>query len=198
MNKQIISLWMAVFILVGFCIPEVKAVPGSVPLSITVNGNLVISDNDNDTAAGKNPTKSVTITLTPDLGATTASGNANFRIRTNRAAWRLTAQRTASDAGTTSIADTDVKVDIAKSAGTNANAAAGALVIPFTSQANLTNIPTLTAADVISGTAKTSSARDGSNANNWFKVDTTYSIYPDFFFTPGTFATTITYNLVSP
>lgn len=176
---------------------EVKAA-ATVPVSITVNGSLVISDADNDTMAGKDPTKNVTLTVTPDLGHTVQSGSANLRVRSNRSTWRLTAQRTASDAGGTSIADADVLVDIAKSAGSNANSSAGAIVAPFTSQTNLSSITTATAVDVINGTAKTSSAKDNSNANNWFQVGTTYSIQPDFFYTPGTFSTTITYSLVSP
>lgn len=200
MKKKFLGLFLTILLILSVCILDVLEVKAAatVPLSVTVNGSLVISDADNDTMLGKDPTKNVNISVTPDLGATNATGSANFRIRTNRSAWRVTAQRTASDAGTTGIADTDVKVDIAKSTGSTANAAAGALVLPFTAQANLSNIPTISAADVIAGTAKTSSAKDGSNTNNWFQVNTTYSITPDFFYTPGTFSTTITYNLVSP
>lgn len=199
MNKKILGLFLVILALSANVLKPLTAeAAGSVPLSIAVNGSLVISDSANDTAAGKNPTKNVSLTITPDLGHTTQSGSANFRLRSNQATWRLTAQRTASSAGGTSIADTDVKVDIAKSAGTNANAAAGAIVAPFTTQTNLSSITTATAVDVISGTAKTSSARDFANTNNYFQVNTTYSIDPDFFYTPGTFSSTITYNLVSP
>ena len=200
MGKQMLGLFFIILLLSSVTIiriPEAKA-SASVPLSITVNGSLVISDSDNDTTAGKDPTKNVTISVTPDLGASNASGSANFRIRTNRSAWRLTAQRTTSDAGSTGIADSDVLIDIAKSNGSNGNASAGALVAPFTSQANLSSITTASAVDVVNGTAKTSSAKDSSNTNNWFGVSTTYSIAPDFFYTPGTFSSTITYSLVSP
>ena len=200
MLKQMRGL---LFIVLLLCIssikmPESKAASASVPLSITVNGSLVVSDADNDTMAGKDPTKNVTLTVTPDLGQTIQSGSANFRIRSNRSAWRLTAQRTASDAGGTGIADSDLLVDVAKSAGSNANASAGALVSPFTAQTDLSSITTASAVDVVNGTAKTSSAKDNANANNWFQVSTTYSIQPDFFYTPGTFSSTITYSLVSP
>ena len=193
-NLMLIMLLLGVNLVIA---PKAKAV-GSVPLSILVNGSLVISDGNNDIAAGKDPTKNVSLTVTPDLGQTLQSGSANFRIRSNRAAWRLTAQRTASSAGGTSIVDTDVLVDISKSSGSTANATAGALVAPFTAQTNLSSITTIAAVDVISGTAKTSSAKDANNANNWFQVGTTYSIQPDFFYTPGTFSSTITYSLVSP
>ena len=178
-------------------IQEVKAASAQVPVSVTVNGALVISDADNDTMAGENPTKNVNLTIDPDLGQTLQTASANFRVRTNRSTWRLTASKTASSAGGTGLTDADVLLDVSKSAGSNANASAGALMSPFTSQTNLSSLST-TAVDVISGTAKTSSAKDNSNTNNWFQVSTTYSVQPDFFYTPGTFSSTITYNLVSP
>lgn len=202
MNKQFFGLFLIILFLSVNVVrpPEAKSAAATVPLSLTVNGSLVVSDADNDTMAGKDPTKNVSISLTPDLGASTASGSANIRVRTNNSTWRLTTSRTATSAGGTGILDTEVKVDIAKSAGSSANLAAGTLVAPFTTQANLSNIPVppAAAADVISGTAKTSSMFDNGNANNWFQVNTTYSIYPDFFYSPGTFSSTITYNLVSP
>ena len=199
MLKQMCGLLLIVLLLCANSIkmPDAKAA-ASVPLSVTVNGSLVISDASNDTMAGTNPTTNVSLTVTPDIGQTIQSGSANFRIRSNRATWRLTAQRTASDTGGTGIADADLLVDVTKSAGSNANASAGALVAPFTAQTNLSSITTAASVDVVNGTAKTSSAKDNANANNWFQVGTTYSIQPDFFYSPGTFSSTVTYNLVSP
>ena len=198
MLKQIRYLLLIALLLCASSIKiqEAKAA-ATVPMSVTVNGALVISDADNDTMAGENPTKNVDLTIDPDLGQTLQTASANFRVRTNRSAWRLTASKTASSAGGTGLTDADVLLDVSKSAGSNANASAGTLVSPFTSQTNLGSLST-TAVDVISGTAKTSSAKDNSNANNWFQVSTTYSVQPDFFYTPGTFSSTITYNLVSP
>jgi hypothetical protein len=199
MRKQLMAITMILFLICSSAIyvQEAKSA-AQAPIGITVNGVLVISDADNDTAAGKDPTKNVNISVTPDLGHTTQSGSANFRVRTNRSTWRLTAQRTVADAGGTGITDSDVKVDIAKSAGASANANAGALVAPFTGQTSLVSIDTAMAVDVINGTAKTSSARNFNNASNWFQVNTSYSIDPDFFYTPGIYSTTITYSLVSP
>lgn len=199
MNKKFLGLFLTILLISVNLVdlPKVDAA-ATVPLSITVNGSLVISDADNDTATGMNPTKNVNLSITPELGNTTQSGSANFRVRTNRSTWRLTAQRTASSAGGTGITDADVNLTVTKSAGTNGNAASGTLVAPFNAQTTISSIPTVTAADVVSGTAKTSSAKDFSNANNWLQVGTTYSMDPDFFYSPGTFSTTITYNLVSP
>lgn len=194
-----LSLLIVFFISNLVWVPEAKSA-ATIPLSITVNGSLVITDAANDTMAGKDPTKNVTLSVTPDLGAATVSGTAGIRLRTNNSAWRLTTTRTATTAGGTGIADADVKVDIATSAGANASATAGARVAPFNAQTNLTAypVPPAVAADVISGTAKTSTMLDNSNSANYFQVDTTFSIAPDFFYAPGTLSTTITYNLVSP
>ena len=200
MRKQIFALILILMLVCtsSISIQEAKSAAATVPLSITVNGALVVSDADNDIMAGENPTKNVSLSITPDLGQTVQSGSANFRVRTNKTTWRLTAQRTASDAGGTGLADSDVKVDIAKSAGTSANSDAGSLVAPFTAQTSLASIDTAMAVDVINGTAKTSSARNNANDQNWFQVNTTYSLEPDFFYEPGTFSSTITYSLVSP
>ena len=199
MLRRIISLVMILIIFIAQSVNiKARGASASVPLSVTINGALVLSDASNDTMSGTDPTLNVSLSVTPDLSATSVTGNANFRIRTNRSTWRLTAQRTASSDGGTGLTDSDVSVTVAKSAGSNGNASAGSLVAPFTSSTTLMSIPTASASDVISGTAKTSSAQDSTNTNNYFQVNTTYGVDPDFFYSPGTFSTTITYNLVSP
>ena len=171
----------------------------TVPINITVNGTLTISDALNDSNSGKNPTINVNLSITPDLGAAPATGDANFRIRTNRSAWKLTAQRTQEvDTGPTNIIAMDVNVLITTQAGSNANVMSGILVAPFNTQTDLSVISTSVPVDVINGGAKTSVARDNTNTNNYFQINTRYSILPDFFYQPGTWRTTITYNLVSP
>ena len=197
MKKPILILIMLLVCMVQMT--NVRAVAAAtVPINVTVNGALVLTDAANDTMLGVNPTLNVNLSVTPDLGQTAVTGGANFRIRTNRNTWRLTAQRTATVDSGTGLIDSDVSVTIAKSAGSTGNANAGNLVAPFTSSTTLMSIPIASTVDVISGTAKTSSAKDGSNTNNYFQVNTSYGVNPDFFFTPGTFSTTITYNLVSP
>lgn len=196
---QIFYSALVCLVLIFFWPSESLSQTATVPINITVNGTLTVSDANNDASAGKNPTLNVNLNVTPDLGAAAVTGNANFRLRTNRSTWRLTAQRTTEvDTGPTNISASDVSVLITKTAGTNANAAAGALVAPFTAQTNLSSISTVAPVNVISGTTKTSTARDGTNANNYFQVNTQYSILPDYFYQPGTWSTTITYSFVSP
>ncbi len=178
---------------------KIFAQTATVPLSITVNGNLTISDANNDASSGKNPTLNVNLSITPDLGAAQVTGDANFRIRTNRPNWRLTAQRTLEvDTGPTKISASDVGLLITTQAGSKANPDAGTLVAPFNTQTDISKIPISNPINVISGKSKTSKDRDNTNTNNYFQVNTRYSVYPDYFFQPGTWKTTLTYNLVSP
>lgn len=171
----------------------------TVPISITVNGNLTISDANNDASSGKDPTLNVNISITPDLGAAAATGNANFRIRTNRSSWKLVAQRTSEvDTGPTNISASDVGLLITTQAGSKANPDAGSLIAPFNTKTDISKISTSTPVNVISGKLKTSRERDNTNSNNYFQINTQYSLVPDFFYQPGTWKTTVTYNLVSP
>ena len=171
----------------------------TVPINITVNGNLTISDANNDASSGKDPTLNVNISITPDLGAAAATGNANFRIRTNRSNWKLVAQRTSEvDTGPTNISASDVGLLITTQAGSKANPDAGSLVAPFNTKTDISKISTSTPVNVISGKLKTSRERDNTNSNNYFQINTQYSITPDFFYQPGIWKTTVTYNLVSP
>ncbi|OGI06454.1 MAG: hypothetical protein A3I68_04010 [Candidatus Melainabacteria bacterium RIFCSPLOWO2_02_FULL_35_15] len=199
--KRKYYIFIGLFVLLILLITPLKSYSQSatIPVNITVNGTLTISDASNDSSAGKNPTINVNLSITPDLGTAPVTGDANFRIRTNRSTWRLTAQRTTEiDTGPTNIVAMDITLSVTTQAGTNANAMAGTLVAPFNAGTDLSSISTSAPVDVISGTAKTSTARDNTNTNNYFQVNTLYSILPDFFFQPGTWRTTITYNLVSP
>ena len=199
LKKHFISSSLIVLLILLTVPVKTFSQSATVPININVNGTLTISDASNDASSGKDPTINVNLSITPDLGAAPVTGNANFRIRTNKSTWRLTAQRTAEvDTGPTNIVAMDIALLVTTQAGTNANAMAGILVAPFTAQTDVSSISTSTPIDVISGTAKTSTARDTTNSNNYFQVNTQYSILPDFFFQPGTWRTTITYNLVSP
>lgn len=191
---------LVVFLFILILLPlKASSQTATVPINITVNGTLTISDANNDASSGKNPTINVNLSVTPDLGASAVTGNANFRIRTNRSVWRLTAQRTSEvDTGPTNIVATDISLLVTTQAGVNANSMAGSLVAPFNATTNLSSISTSAPVNVINGTAKTSTVRDNANSSNYFQVNTQYSILPDYFYQPGTWATTITYSLVSP
>ena len=199
MKKSVLCIILISYLFTSQLISyKVKSATATVPLSVTVNGSLLITNADNDSASGKNPTINVDLKVTPDLGQATVTGNANFRIRSNYTRWRLTSQRTASNTGGTGLTDNDISLTVTKVAGNTGNINSGTILSPFTAATNLTSISTVSPVNVISGIAKTSSAKDGQNKENYFQVNTKYGVNPDFFYTPGTYSTTITYNLVSP
>lgn len=158
--------------------------------NLTVNSVIVISDASTETS---DPTSSVALSLTPSVGASDATGSANFRIRTNQPSWRLVVSKGTYSAGTTSTAESDITITLSTSAGSNGNASAGTLQYTSKTLSSITNGET-----VVSGTAKTSSTRDSTNTNNFFQVNTSYSIPQDFFFTPGTATITLTFTASAP
>lgn len=200
--KKIFSaaVMLVAAVLIGH-IDVAKAAMGSatVPITITVNGAITVTDASNDTVGGKDPTLNVSITVDPDIGATAASDTATFRVRSNYSSWELNAQQTvAFDPDTTAIDEADVAVDIVKTAGADANAAACSLTAPFNATADLSDIPTGSTVQVCDGTAKTASAKSNSaNADNWLQFETTYTVEQDFFFEPGTATATVTYVAVN-
>src|SRR3989338_6944143 len=109
-NKSFfLKLPFLVLILIFFVPLETLSQSAIVPINITVNGTLTISDANNDVKSGKDPTLNVNLTITPDLGASGSIGGASYRIRTNRPNWRLTTQRTQEiDTGPTNIVAMDI------------------------------------------------------------------------------------------
>ena len=169
-----------------------------VPLNITVHGKLVITDANNDNKAGSNPTLNVLLRLTPDLNNQTASGSSAIRIRTNLSTWKLTALRSNLTNSNTNINPDDITLKFTTQSGSTANPNCGKLLSPFDQITTLSQISTASPIEILTGTDKTSIARDPENKGNWFQLNSNYSISPDFFYGIGEWNTTISYNLVSP
>ena len=169
-----------------------------VPLKIEVSGKLVITDAENDTKAGENPTLNVLLGLTPDLNNNIVSGMSSIRIRTNMKTWKLTASRIEQNELGTEISPQDVNVKFITQAGSKGNLNSAKLVSPFNEITTLDKISTNTPIEILNGFDKTSLAKDPENKNNWFQLTAIYSVSPDFFYDIGNWDTTITYNLVSP
>jgi len=161
-------------------------------LTITVMNGLTITDTSNTT----NP-QNVAIAITPDVGAAAQTGNANFYIRSNYPTWSLTALRSAlSDPSSTGLALTDIGYAVTLGThGTNANASAGAVAGSFAS--TTLNTLTTSAQAIVTGSAKTSSARDSANTQNFFKVNNAFTVNQDFFFSPGVVTVSVTYALTA-
>lgn len=169
-----------------------------VPINITVQGKLIISDAENDDKSGTNPTINVLLKLTPNLNNSIVSAKSSVRIRTNLNSWKLTAQRSEVINSETNIAPEDISLSFTTQSGEKANPNAAELMEPFNSTTDLSQIGTNTATDILVGKSKTSKSKDPDNKNNWFQLTSNYSILPDFFHDTGEWNTVISYSLVSP
>ena len=169
-----------------------------VPINITVQGKLIISDATNDNKSGIDPSLNILLRLTPDLNSSIVSGSSGIRIRTNLNNWKLTAQRSNFSNSVLNIDPEDVSLSFTTQAGSKANPGAGVLVSPFNGVANLSQISTNSPTEILVGSSMTSIDKDPENKNNWFQLTTNYSILPDFFYGIGEVNTTVSYNLVSP
>jgi len=168
-----------------------------VPLNITVQGKLIITDALTDNKAGSDPTLNVLLRLTPDLNSTVVSGSSAIRIRTNLNNWKLTALRRETN-NSTNIDLEDISLSFTTEAGSNANPNCGKLLPPFNQLTDISKISNLSPTEIFVGNTKTSIAKDPENKNNWFQLTSNYSISPDFLYEIGEWSTTISYNLVSP
>lgn len=197
--KRIATVF-AVVILLSFSSTNLKANSNTatVPLKITVEGKLVITEAENDTIAGKDPTIDVLLKLSPSLENTVVSGSSNVRIRTNLKSWKLTAQRSINEINSLNIDPKDISCSFSTKAGSKANLNAGKLIPPFNEITNLNQISSNSPTEVLAGIDKTSSSKDPQNLENWFQLTSTYSAKPDFFYSEGEFNTVISYSLVSP
>lgn len=170
----------------------------TVPINITVQGKLILTDAENDNKSGENPTLNINLKLTPDFNQSIVSGSSAIRIRTNLNSWKLTAQRANSQPQNVIIDPEDIALSFTTQTGNKANPNAGKLLSPFNQITNLSKISTNEPSDVLIGSSKTSMEKDPENKNNWFQVTTNYSVSPDFLYEVGEWGTTVSYSLVSP
>ena len=177
---------------------KVESNQAIVPINVTVLGKLIITDAENDTKSGENPTLNVNLKLTPDLSDSVISGSSSVRIRTNLNSWKLTAKRLEEGGSLVNLTPEDISLAFIVSAGGKANQSAGKLVTPFDTKTDLSKISSNSETDIIHGLSKTSAERDPKNTDNWFQLTSNYSISPDFYYETGDWSTTVTYNLVSP
>lgn len=169
-----------------------------IPLNITVQGKLIITDALTDNKAGTDPTINVLLRLTPDLNSSVVTGSSAIRIRTNLNNWKLTALRRELANPSTNIDLKDISLSFTTQAGSSANPNCGKLLPPFDQITDISKISNLSPTEIFAGSGKTSVAKDPENKNNWFQLTSSYSIAPDFLYEIGEWSTTITYNLVSP
>ena len=187
-------------ILLSFSFTNLKAYSNTaiVPLKITVEGKLVITEAENDTTSGKDPTIDVLLKLSPSLENTVVSGSSGIRIRTNLKSWKLTAQRSTNEVNSLNINPKDISLSFSTKAGSKGNLHAAELISPFNEITALNKISSDSPTEILIGKDKTSGLKDPENLENWFQLTSTYSAVPDFFYNEGEFNTVISYSLVSP
>lgn len=195
--RPVLSIFCILVLFISSSNLKAESSQAVVPLKINVNGRLVITDAENDTVSGKDPTLNVYLKLTPDLGSSVVSGSSSIRIRTNLNRWILTAKRSP-QTGSTNINPKDISLNFVTSAGSKANPHAAELISPFNGIANLSQIKVNSPTKILNGISKTSVAKDHFNKDNWYQLTANYSTSPDFFLDEGDFNTQISYNLVSP
>ena len=169
-----------------------------VPISITVQGKLIITDAENDNKSGENPTLNINLKLTPDITNSIVSGASAIRVRSNLNSWKLTAQRHQQENQLSNVDFKDVSLSFTTQTGSKANPNAAKLLSPFDHITDLSQISSSGPTDVLKGVNKTSLERDPKNKDNWFQLTSNYSISPDFFYETGEWNTTVSYNLISP
>ncbi len=170
----------------------------TVPINITVQGKLIITDSENDNKSGSDPTLNVNLKLIPDLNNSVVSGSSSIRIRTNLNSWKLTAQRSNLPDSLDNIDPKDISLSFTTQTGSKANPNAGKLLSPFNQISNLSQISANSPTDILAGLSKTSLEKDPQNSDNWFQLTSNYSVSPDFFYEIGEWNTTVSYSLVSP
>jgi hypothetical protein len=194
--KRIILLVPMLLMLVAFTpLTAQKASADSVSAIMITVGSAVAISNSLDAANGTLP---VTLTVTPAIGASDATSTNEIRIRANTTGWMLAAYQSAVFAnGGSNLAATDIMLAyVVGTPGATGNSGAGTVTFAGTTLNNLgTSAGAATA--IVGGTAKTAMSASGNSSNltNYFAVDSTVSVYQDFFFTPGTATGEITYVL---
>ncbi len=200
-NKKFFFIWVIFLTTLSYlstsCI-KASSNQAVVPLTITVHGKLIITDAENDTKSGENPTTNVHLSITPELNNSIVSGNSSIRVRTNLSNWKLLAQRIDQSNNTANINPEDIKLHYTIQTGSKANPNSGMLVSPFDRTTNLNQLSTTKSTEILIGNSKTSLDKDPTNSNNWFQLTSTYSISPDFFYEKGEWNTVVSYSLVSP
>lgn len=200
--KKVLGLMMAIALVASVSIIpayEAKAQTATVPIMITVNGAITVTDAANDLMAGKDPSAlNIAVTVTPDVEETDATATNSFRVRTNHTMWTLSATKTAFNAGTTNIPETSVGYEITKTAGSDADVAACAFQGVFTGATTL-DMVTVASQTVCAGTAKIAMAASNSmNVNNYLQFDSTVTVPQDFFFEPGTATSQLDFTVTNP
>lgn len=183
---------------VKFTPMESHACSAVVPISITVNGRIVVTDAvDDSSTKGRSGIIQQSILVRKRKGSDIYKGQSSLRIRSNLKKWQLLTNRTDSDSNNLDSDNFYITYDIEHAA--NANPLAASLTRKFKGEVPLANIPSGSSVVLVNGKTKTSIARDSKNANNWVGVNLKYTYYPkNEENLDNALSTVISYSVVSP
>lgn len=145
----------------------------TVPLSIEVNGKLIITDEETDTFSASRQSTLVPININRSKDDFNILGTSGIRIRSNVDKWSLIAKITELSVNKKRISPKLISLKYQTSAGSKGNPNAAKLLAPFNRPTSLSTIPKDMPVTVLEGRSKTSLQRDEGNHNNWFGLNLT-------------------------
>ena len=140
-----------------------------VPINITVNGRLIITDENAELGSSSKSRVTENINIDRSRPNFDLSNSYTLRIRSNVNRWKLTGHLQELPIKTTKkINPKFIRVTYKTSAGSSANVNSAMLAAPFNAPVPLSNIPKKSDFIVLEGNSKTSLHRDKENKNNWY------------------------------
>lgn len=177
---------------------KVYAASVAVPISITVNGKMIITDPAEESNSGAGaPEYQQAVKLKKSGTESSYHGKAAIRVRSNLKDWRLVAKR--AQAGKDSVEEENFYLIYTLSAGSKANSAAAILTKPFLKPVSLGSISPKEPSTVLVGTSNTSNQQDPGNGNNYLELGLEYNYFPsEETIQADEMNTIVSYGLVSP
>lgn len=176
--KIIITLISILLLVINTSFLEAKSNSAVIPLNISVQGKLIISDAESDGHDNSN--------------ILNTSLNTKIRIRTNLNRWQLVATRN------NEIENNKILISYKLSAARKANLKSAKLNSNFSNPTLSNNIPRNSQITILEGLSKTSLERDSGNHNNYLELSQDLNSIDNSEVSESDIAnTSITYSLVS-
>jgi hypothetical protein len=152
-----------------FGVEEVYSNSAVMPISIQVNGKLIITDENTEVDSNERSRVVENINIDRSKSNFDLSNSYTLRVRSNESRWKLIGHlQEVSVKQTKKINPKFIRLTYKTSAGSAGNINSAMLAAPFTEPVRLSNIPRKSDFVVLEGSSKTSLQRDKGNKNNWY------------------------------
>lgn len=172
-TRLVLCYFVVVIHLLSFGASSAYSNSATVPLSIEVNGKLIITDEDTDNLSSSRQSTLVPINIDRSRNNFNILGTSGIRIRSNLERWKLLAKITELSVNEKRINPKLISIHYETSVGSKGNPNAARLIAPFNRPTRLSTIPKDMPVTVLDGRSKTSLDRDTGNHNNWFGLTLT-------------------------